>query len=360
MPLGLFLRRTGAVALDPALLLFAALVAFVLDFGLGAVQGTILLVPGLIAIAFATSALTKYATLVTRAIALGHDVPAADHAVFDYFRQPWAFTPWVVLAVIAVTAWGLSQWPGPWAAGAALLLLLPLLPAIIAVTCVNASLLTLFRLAALARVIRILGSDYLKVLGGWAAIIAASHILPVGGYTAFGFVLPVAEYPSALLFCLQILWLFTSTGVVLYHHYLPLGIPVERLPADERAQRREDAAVRRERQAALDEAYGYFSRGNEVGGMRRLRRYLEAHDDHDAWAWFAERMRDWESPRAFLLVAKNYLPRLLEAGNEGAALELLVQCMQKDPDFSPRPEDRARSRALLDGHAFAERAARWR
>ncbi len=357
---GAFLRRTGEVALDPAILLFCAFVAFVLDFGLGVAQSRFYLVPGIIAIVFATSALTKYATLVTRAVAFGHNVPAADNAVFDYFRQPWAFQPWLALAALFALTWAIGREFGSNVQAVWVLLLAPLLPAIIAVICVNTSLTTLFRVAELTRVIRILGSDYVKVLVGWAGIIALSFCLPVGVYVAFGFVLPIGDYLSALLFCLQILWLFTSTGVVLYHHYLPLGIPIERLPAEERAQRREDAAILRERQAALDESYGYFSRGNEVGGLQRLRGYLEAHDDYDAWAWFADRTRDWESPRAFLLVAKNYLPRLLEDGNNGAALDLLVQCMQKDTDFAPRPEDRARLRELLSGHAFEERAARWR
>lgn len=350
MPLGTFLRRTADVALDTGLLLFAALVALALHFGLGIVlSGSLaLIVPAIIAIVFATSALIKYATLATRAVALGHDVPAADHAVFDYFRYHWAFAPWVALIILAATGWAVRYYLGTIAFAGYLLVVLPMLPAVIAVICVNTNLLTLLRIGELLRVIRILGVDYLKILAGWLVILALGVVIPLDGYLA------------VLLLCVQLLWLFTSTGVVLYHHYLPLGIPVERLPAAERAQRRESAAILRERQAALDEAYGYFSRGNEVGGLRRLQGYLEAHDDDDAWAWFADRTRGWESPRAFLLVAKNYLPRLLEAGNDGAALDLLVRCMQKDAGFSPRPEDRARSRALLEGHAFAERAAQWR
>ncbi|MEO0615952.1 MAG: hypothetical protein AAFY69_07420 [Pseudomonadota bacterium] len=97
-----------------------------------------------------------------------------------------------------------------------------------------------------------------------------------------------------------------------------------------------------------------------MGGLQRLCGYLEAHDDYDAWGWFLDRMRDWESPRPFVLVAQNQFPRLLEAGDRGAALSLLVECMKRDTDFSPRPENRARLRELLEGHPFAERAARWR
>ena len=275
-------------------------------------------------------------------------MPAADNAVFDYFRYHWAFAPWAALVILAALGWGVRQYLGQLAFTGYLLIVLPLLPAAIAVICVNTSLLTLLRVGQLLRVIRILGVDYLKILAGWFVILGLGVVLPLEGYLA------------VLLLCAQLLWLFTSTGVVLYHHYLPLGIPVERLPADERVQRRADAATLRERQAALDEAYGYFSRGNEPGGLKRLRTYLEAHDDHDAWCWFADRTRDWESPRPFLLVAKNYLPRLVAAGNDGEALALLVHCMRIDPDFAPRPEDRARLRALLEGHAFADRAARWR
>lgn len=348
MPIRVFLQRTVHVALDTALLIFAVLVGLLLAFGLSAIQSKVTMVPGFIAVVFATSALTKYATLITRAVALGYEVPAADNAVFDYFRNLWAFTPWLALCALGGLGWAIDQGMGPVALAVYLLLLLPLLPAIIAVISVNASLLTLFRVGELTRVIRILGVDYLKILASWFVILSLDVVLPISGYL------------SVLLFCLQILWLFSSTGVVLYHHYLPLGIPVERLPADERQQQRDDAAVNRERQSALDEAYGYFSRGNEVGGLQRLSGYLEAHDDYDAWSWFLDRMRGWESPRPFVLVAQNQFPRLLEAGDRGAALSLLVECMQRDADFSPRPENRASLRELLEGHPFAARAAHWR
>ncbi|MEM1439081.1 MAG: hypothetical protein AAF545_05445 [Pseudomonadota bacterium] len=348
MPVGAFLQRTVHVALDTALLIFAALVGFLMYFGINALQSPVTFVPGVLVLVFTTSALTKYAALVTRAVALGYEVPAADNAVFDYFRALWAFTPWLALCAIGGLGWALNAWLGIVALVVYLALVLPLLPAIIAVISVNASLLTLFRVGELTRVIRILGVDYLKIVVSWFVIISLDLVLPISGYL------------SVLLFCLQILWLFSSTGVVLYHHYLPLGIPVERLPADERQQKRDDAALNRERQSALDEAYGYFSRGNEVGGLQRLRGYLDAHDDFDAWSWFLDRMRGWELPRPFVLVAQNQFPRLLEAGDRGAALSLLVECMQRDPDFSPRPEHRARLRELLDGHPFAERAARWR
>ena len=287
-------------------------------------------------------------------------MPAADNAVFDYYRQPWAFAPWLAIAAVGALGWWLHRAAGPLAATVYLAVVLPLLPAVIAVICVNANPWTLFRIGELVRVIRILGTDYLKILAGWLAIVVAGHVLPVGGYVAFGYVLPVGGYLSALLLCLQILWLFSSTGVVLYHHYLPLGIPVERLPVDERRRRQRDANVARERQQAIDEAYGYFSRDNEVGGLRRLRTYLELNDDAEAWGWFMDRMGDWESPRPFVLLARQYLPRLLAAGDDGAALELLIRCMRKDADFSPRPEDRVRLRQLLTGSPWAQRAQRWR
>ncbi|MEM6808167.1 MAG: hypothetical protein AAGA41_14135 [Pseudomonadota bacterium] len=348
MPIGAFLQRTVHVALDTALLIFAALIGFLMYFGINALQSPITFVPGVLVLVYTTSALTKYATLITRAVALGYDVPAADNAVFDYFRNLWAFTPWLALCALGGLGWVINMGLGAVALAVYLLLVLPVLPAIIAVISVNASLLTLIRVGELTRFIRILGLDYLKILGSWFVILSLDVVLPISGYL------------SVLLFCLQILWLFSSTGVVLYHHYLPLGIPVERLPADERQQQRDDAALNRERQSALDEAYGYFSRGNEVGGLQRLRGYLSAHDDYDAWAWFLDRMRGWESPRPFVLVAQNQFPRLLEAGDRGAALSLLVECMQRDADFSPRPENRASLRELLEGHPFAERAARWR
>ncbi|MEL6199348.1 MAG: hypothetical protein AAFR09_03970, partial [Pseudomonadota bacterium] len=172
MPVGAFLQRTVHVALDTALLIFAALVGFLMYFGINALQSPITFVPGVLVLVFTTSALTKYAALVTRAVALGYEVPAADNAVFDYFRALWAFTPWLALCAIGGLGWALNAWLGIVALVVYLGLVLPLLPAIIAVISVNASLLTLFRVGELTRVIRILGVDYVKIVVSWFVIIS--------------------------------------------------------------------------------------------------------------------------------------------------------------------------------------------
>lgn len=348
MTIGQFLARTFDIVLDPAPLLFCALVGLILSVGLNLLDSRVFLVPAIFMIVYSTSALTKYTTMLTRAVALGHPVPAASDVVFDYLRHYWAFAPWVALLLLGALGYLVNETLGSVGLWLFLALTLPVVPAAIAVICLTSNLLTLFRYRELLRVIRLLGWDYVKVLAGWAVMIGVGALLP--GY----------GYPTVLVLCLQLLYLFSSVGVVLYHHHQAVGVPVERLPKDERLRQRAEQALNRERQQVLDEAYGYFSRGNEIGGLRRLQSYLEQSSGDDTWDWFIDRMRGWETRRPFLLLARNYLTRLVEHDRDARAVELLLACMQLDPDFAPLPEVRATLRAKLDGHPFAERAARWR
>ena len=356
MPVRAFLTQTTRVACDLAIVLFCALIALPMTFGLSLVSSPmpVFLAPGVLMLVFATSALMKYATLVSRALALGNVVPSAESAVFDYLRSLWAFAPW--LALVMLNGIGIATWHylGNTGLVAFLVLALPLVPAAIAVISVNRSPLSVFRIPSLLHVVRVLGSDYLKILIGWALIGLFGEWLRTHG--ALGM-----SYLAVLTGCLQIMYLFTSTGVVLFHHHRALEIPIERDTREARDAAYLQAGILKERRNALNQAYVFFSRGNNVGGLARLQQHFAEHgDDDDTWRWFLGEMRGWENRQPLLLLARNYLTRLLRAEDKSEAFRLMVECIETDPGFAPHPEDRAAARALMSERGYADAAARWR
>ena len=161
--------------------------------------------------------------------------------------------------------------------------------------------------------------------------------------------------------CIQILFVFVSTGVVLFHHREPLGIPIEKDTREARTAAYEHANVIKERRTALDQAYVFFSRDNSLGGMQRLQSFFDNHaHDVDAWPWFVDEMSGWESTQPMLMLARNYFAHLLEAQRDDEARELLLRCLRIAPQFAPHAQHRAAARQLLQGYPEAELAQRWR
>ncbi|MEM9173333.1 MAG: hypothetical protein AAGA84_11585 [Pseudomonadota bacterium] len=339
------------IALDPAILFFCALAAILLAFGWAAVQSVFLLPPGVILILYATSALLKYSAHVCRSLAMGLPLPSAESAVFDYLRMPWAFAPWIA-ALLLVTIGITFSLVGPKGLLFAFVgLYLPLWPAAAGIISVNTRPLSVFELPALLKAARIMGGDYLLAAVIWWALL----LLAIAAQGLFAGVLP------ALLLVWQTVFLFVIMGVLLFRHRDALGMLVRRESQEARAAQYEARQWERDRRTALDQAYVFFSRDNPAGGQKRLRAYFEDFPEDDAgWDWFLHHMREWDLAAPAQLHAKNYLARLLKRDDTHAARALLIDCMQRDPTFSPHPLDRAAARELLTDHALAEQASRWR
>ncbi|MEO0575867.1 MAG: hypothetical protein AAF004_10420 [Pseudomonadota bacterium] len=353
MPTNEFLRKTTEVAYDPAIILFCGLISLPLTFGITVLDTLAFLVVAIMMILFSTSAIMKYATLVTRALALGQPVPRAESSVFEYFSMLRAFAPWVSLTLLFAIGLIINMELGSAATWFYAIVVSPLVPAVIAVVSVNMQPLSMFRLPGLFKVISIMGADYLKLLACWALT-----ILPEALRWS-----PVPDLPLffvCMLVLLQMMLLFVASGVLLFHHRDALGLPVEREEKSVRMQRNEDAITLKERNNVLGLAYTYFSRDNAVGGLKCVRDYLQAHDDHDTWQWFIDRMHDWESRQPMLMLSRNYFSHLVAADERAKAADLLLSCMTVDQGFTPHPDDRAYARALLSGHAYAPLADNWR
>lgn len=347
-----FGRTLAEVVLDASILLFAAFIAFLTTFGLGLLNNPVLFFIGIIVLVFATSALLKYATIVARSLALGLLVPSAEGPIFDYFREAWAFKPWIAFVgynAVIVAAW---MYGSEQLAFVLLALTLPLLPAAVGAIAVNASLLSMFNLMGLLRLIWITGSDYLKILAIWGATAGLAYWLRGA---ANGFSL---SYLAVFAGVMQVMTLFAASGIVLFHHNKALAIPIMRESRENRDAARTGAALEAERRTALDQAYVFFSRGNSVGGLQRIKSYLETHDD-DAWEWFVMQMQSWDRPEPVLQLLQHYIGVLLRRDDQRAATRWLLWCLRADRRFMPLAPDRAQARALLEGYSEADLAAGW-
>jgi hypothetical protein len=96
----------------------------------------------------------------------------------------------------------------------------------------------------------------------------------------------------------------------------------------------------RERARALTHAYGFASRGNRDGALAHIYDRLASDPDPDvAWPWFLEQMLAWDDPFPGLLLAQQYLGRLLELGDELAAVKLMLRCRMLHDGFRPLSAD---------------------
>ena len=98
----------------------------------------------------------------------------------------------------------------------------------------------------------------------------------------------------------------------------------------------------KERNRALNHAYGFISRGNRAGGLTHIYQCIDADPDPtSAWPWFTEQLLRWEISEEALPFAQQYLSRLLHSEQPVAAVKLMLRCRSINEAFRPLPEDRA-------------------
>ena len=100
------------------------------------------------------------------------------------------------------------------------------------------------------------------------------------------------------------------------------------------------AGLESERIKVVNHAYGFASRGNREGGLGHIYGWLVKDPDPDgAWPWFLDQMLRWEDAYPALLLAQQYLGRLLEHGDKVGAVKLIMRCRLVNEDFRPLSPD---------------------
>ena len=309
---------TGALF---ALLGFFVLVKLVLAAGLFGVWLLVVSLP----------ALSRYLVLLLEARALGREAPTPGIELFNWIESPWSLSPLLLVGLAAWCEWLLASHVSIEAATLTGGALLSVAPAMVGLLAITHSPIQAMDPRAWLMFIRSAGPSYLLPL---AASVSISFL--IAKLVQAGMPAVIGEF--AWLYALFLF--FTLTGAVAAAGQLTDAFAITPRWGDGNAP---------DRKAALNHAYGLVSRGNLDGGLAHLVDFLaSSHCAAEDYRWFFEQMLGWDRGEAALFLAQGYLAHLLDAGEENAAIKLVLRCLALSPDFRPAERDRARVRLLLE------------
>lgn len=285
---------------------------------------------GVFLAALVLPAVLRYLMVLLQARTLGREPGPPGVELFLWTGSAWSLFPVVHAAVLVFTTRVLAAQLGALPALAVLAAGLALLPASLAALAVSRSPWQSIDPRTIAGVIRRCGASYWLVPGYMAA--AALLVAALGRLPVFDVIVEfVAFY---LLFAG-----FALTGGIMRPQHFERDIDVpEPRPADAASVA---AELLRRRRDALTRAYAMISRSNRAGGLAELAGWLgKDPDPPSAWPWFFEQMLGWDDTDPALMLAQQYLGRLLGSGQQVAAVKLMLRCRLVNDAFRPLPEDR--------------------
>jgi len=316
-----YLRELAYPASSSATLI--ALVTFILLIGLVRLAGLF----GIWLAVVTVPAFLRYLTMIAEARA--RDVEAAPPGI-EYFTivgNAWTLFPVIPVIAMAFLVRETGQIFGDLPATFVALGLTALLPAIVGVLVITHSALESIDPRAIDRFIHGCGAAY------WYA--PATAVLIVLAPTLLGF-LPV--WVQLIVEMYLVAAFFAVIGAVTRHSNLfdEVDIPDAIEPDVEKVV----AGLRNNRVKVVNHAYGFASRGNRDGGLEHIYNWLvKDPDPDDAWPWFLEQMLRWEDTYPALLLAQQYLGRLLELNDKVGAVKLMMRCRLVNVEFRPLSAD---------------------
>ena len=317
------LREFAYPARSVTVLLSAAFIFLMLEF---AAFGNLM---GLFLAFLILPSLFHYLMRILDARARGQEPGPLEADDLLWFHRAWSLfmIVHVVAAGYAIYIFGsLYNLPGRLITT---MLLAAVLPASLAVLAITRSPLESLNPKAVAGLIGRTGGDY-WILPTYI-LVAVFAIRWIGTWSWPGFFVEMVGFYLVLVF-------FSLTGAVVQPHdlhdeveiYEPVETPREVL----------DENLLQERTNVLGHAYGFISRDNRAGGFRHIEGWLQKDPDPaSAWSWFFEQMMRWENKYPALLFGQSYLRQLLNDGDDGAAVKVMVRCRLEDPDFLPLADD---------------------
>lgn len=284
---------------------------------------------GLFLLLLVAPAISRYLMLVLETRSHGHDVDPPTIELFGWFSAAWSVFPLLLAVAVAMLSAFLVSRAG-WGAGAAVgAIAVVSLPASLGVLAISHSPAQSIDPRRLLALIGRCGAGY-AVLPG--SVVAAGLLFVVLR------MLGVPEFLLRLFAWYFLFGFFSLIGAVLRAYRLAddLSIPD---PIEPDAAEPGGTLIRN-RNSVLTHAYGFVSRGNRRGGLKHVLDWLMTDPlPETAWPWFFEQMTTWEDADAALEFAQHYLGRLLQSGEQLAAVKLLLRCRGINPRFRPLPED---------------------
>jgi len=201
------------------------------------------------------------------------------------------------------------------------------LPAVIAIEVITGRFTAALHPGSIAAMIRRLGPGYLIVMAiaatcGWLAqwiAIDATHL---------ALLLRIAS--------LMLLWLvlFSTLGGVIHERRFEIGFEPERSP--ETTQRRQVAALQRERDRFVDQVFAEYRAGSSVNAWASIQQRVGQGTGALAeYEWLYPRVAAWANPTLANRVGQELLTLLLASQRNGDAVKLVKDRLQADARFRP-------------------------
>lgn len=269
----------------------------------------------------------RYLTMIAAARARDREASPPGIEYFTLVGNTWTLFPVVPAVLLALLVAEAMQALGGAAAVVVALLGGMLLPAVIGVLVITHSPLRSVDPRAIGNFIRGSGASYAY------AVLAAVLIVAVPTLLHF-----LPTWVRSLIEVYLLAAFFGVVGAVTRGAGLmdDVELPDVTVPDPEETL----AAQLSDRKRVLNHAYGLMSRGNRDGGLEHI--YASLRDDPDpdaAWRWYLEQMLRWEDPYPGLLLAQQYLGRLLGHRDQVAAVKLMLRCRHIDKRFRPLGAD---------------------
>jgi hypothetical protein len=320
-----FLRELAYPASSSGTLV--ALVTFLLLLSLASAAGML----GIWLAIAVIPAYLRYLTMIAEARARERDASPPGIEYFTLVGNAWTLFPVIPVVLLGALVVETMQAFGAAAALVVALLGAPILPAIIGVLVITHSPLQSVDPRAIVRFIRGCGASY--------AYAPLAAVLVVAVPMLLGF---LPAWAQSLLEVYLLAAFFAVVGAVTRGSGLidDIDLPDGAEPDPDEAL----AAEAADRTRVLNHAYGFVSRGNRDGGLEHV--YASLRDDPDpdeAWRWYLEQMLRWEDSYPGLLLAQQYLGRLLEHGDQVAAVKVMLRCGLVDEAFRPLSADLPRA-----------------
>lgn len=272
-------------------------------------------------------AFLRYLTMIAEARAQGRDAAPPGIEYFTLVGNAWTLFPIIPVFIVGGLAGASRDAFGDAAAMAVAAAFALVFPALIAVLVITHSPLQSVDPRALHRFIRRCGRSY------WYAPAAAMLAILVPVLLEF-----LPDLATSFVEIYLLVALFAVTGAVTRGS--DLFRDVELPEAAEADEEKLMAGLARRRTAVLNHAYGFVSRGNGDGGLEHIYQWLVRDPDPDAaWPWFLQQMLRWEDSYPALLLAQQYLGRLLDNGEKVGAVKLMLRCRLVDETFRPLAAD---------------------
>jgi hypothetical protein len=272
-------------------------------------------------------AMFRYMTMIAESRSNGADTAAPGIEFFTIVGQFWTLFPAILAIALTYLIVISGENLGVAAVAVVALGAAALLPAMIGVLVLTHSPPASLDPRAIASYIRRSGTSY------WYTPVTAMLVLLLPAWLDFlpVWILVVAEvYLVAAIFAV-------IGGVT---RRAGLSTLVEAPDATEPKEQEIRESDTRKRSRVLSHAYGFASRGNRDGALEHIYDWLANDPDPDAaWSWFLDQMLRWEDKYPALLLAQQYLGRLLALGNQVAAVKLMLRCRMLNDRFRPLSPD---------------------